>query len=93
MCIFPNPVWIAIDLMNIAILLLLWRLIAIGPYRPQLEKVRQKAEKILDSLTAGIDRLWLKMSGKRLSAKGRLVAMVLLLSVAQLVLCGLARLL
>ena len=91
MCIFPNPVWIAIDLMNIAILLLLWRLIAMGPYRPQLEKIRKKAETILDSLTAGIDRLWFKMSGKRLSAKGWLIAMILLLSAGQLVLCGVAR--
>ncbi len=93
MCIFPNPVWIVIDAMNIAIFLLLWRILAMGPYSPQLQKIRQKAETILNSLTAGIGRLWLKMAGKCLSPKGRLVVMVLLLSAAQLVLCGIARLL
>ena len=93
MCIFPNPVWIMIDAINIAILLLLWRILATGPYSPQLERIRQKAETILDYLTAGIGRLWLRMTGKCLSPKGRLVAMVLLLTAAQLVLCGIARLL
>ena len=82
-----------IDAINIAILLLLWRIIAMGPYSPHLHKIRQKTETILNSLTAGIDRLWFKMSGKHLSPKGRLVVMVLLLSATQLVLCGIARLL
>jgi hypothetical protein len=93
MFIFPNPIWIAIDAANLAILLLLWRLLAMGPYGPQLNHVKKKAEAIVDSLGAGIDRLWFKMSGKHLSAKGRLLAMVLLLSAGQLVLCGIARLL
>jgi K+-transporting ATPase A subunit len=93
MFIIPNPIWIAIDAANIAILLLLWRIVAMGPYGHQLEKIRQKAETILDSLTAAIDRLWFKISGKHLSAKGRLLAMVLLLSAGRFVLCGIMRLL
>ena len=93
MCIFPNPIWIAIDAINIVILLLLWRIISMGQYGPQLEQIRTRAEAFLDSFNAAVSRLWYRVTRKHLSQRGQLVAVMLLLFFGQLVLSGIARLL
>ena len=93
MCILPNPIWIAIDAINIVIFLLLWRIISIGHYNHQLERFRELSEAILDSFNTSIDRLWFRITHGHLSKRGRLVADILLLFFAQLVIYGITGLL
>ena len=88
MCILPNPIWIAIDAINIVIFLLLWRIISMGQYNQQLERFRERAEAFLDYFNTYIDRLWFRIIQGHLSKRGRLVADILLLFFAQLVIYG-----
>jgi len=93
MCIFPNPIWVAINAINIAIFLLLWRIVSTGHYGPKLEKIREGTDALLGSFSAAIGRLWYRATKKHLSQRGQLVAVTLLLILGQLVLCGIAGLL
>lgn len=93
MCIFPNPIWIAIDAINIAIFLLLWRIVSMGHYGPWLERIKEGAEALLGSFSAAVDQLWYRATQKHLSQRGQLVATTFLIIFGQLVLCGIAGLL
>jgi hypothetical protein len=93
MCILPNPIWFAIDVINIVIFLLLWRIISMGHYKHQLERFRQRTKAILDSFNTSIDRLWFRITQGHLSERGRLAADILLLFFVQLVFYGIAGLL
>lgn len=93
MCIFPNPIWIAIDAINIAIFLLLWRIVSMGHYGPWLERIKEGTNALLGSFSAAVGQLWYRATKNRLSQKGQLVAATILLILGQLVLCGIVGLL
>ena len=93
MCIIPNPFWIAIEVINIVIFLLLWRIISMGHYGPQLKRIKERSEDLLEFFNTGIDRLWYRMTQKRLSQRGQLLVGILFLSFGQLLLYRIAGLL
>jgi hypothetical protein len=93
MIIIPNPIWIAIETINIAIFLMLWHIIALGRYSRQLGYIKQKAEFLMDCFCNVVDRLWYRITQKHLSQRGQLVAAALVLIVVQLFLYQIAGLL
>ena len=93
MCILPNPLCIPIEAINIVIFLLLWRIISMGHYGHQLKRIKERLEDLLESFNTGIDRLWYRMTQKRLSQRGQLLVGILLLSFGQLFLYRIAGLL
>ena len=93
MIIIANPVWIVLEAINIAIFLLLWRIILMGHYGTKLERIKGHTEALLDSFCTAVGRLWYGATQRHLSQRGKLVAVLLLLLFVQLVLLGLARLL
>ena len=86
MIIIPNPFWIALEAINITIFLLLWRIISIGRYGPQLEQIKEKAEDLMVCFGSAVDRIWYKITQNHLSQRGRLVLVMLLLMFGQFVL-------
>jgi len=90
MIIIPNPVWIAIEAINITIFLLLWHIISMGHYGPHLERIQEYAEALLDSFSAAVGWLWYRATQKRLSQRGQLVVVMFLLIFGQLILYGMA---
>ncbi len=93
MIIIANPVWLVLEAINITIFLLLWRIILMGHYGTKLERIKEYAESLLDSLCTAVDRLWYRAIKRHLSQSGKLVAVVLLLLFVQIVLYGIARVL
>lgn len=87
MCIRLDPIWIAIDAINIVIFLFLWRIVSMGQYSSWLERIKEGTEALLDSFSNAVGHLWYRITQKRLSQRGQLVAAMLLLFFGQLVLC------
>jgi hypothetical protein len=93
MIIIANPIWIVIEAINIAIFLMLWRVMAMGNYGRQLGNIKQKAEALMICFCNAVDELWFRITQKHLSRRGQLVAATLALICGQLLLCEIAGLL
>ena len=76
--------------LDIAILLLLCRLILMWRSISWLERLNDIGKNLVDALGAYAGRLWYRGTQKPLSEKGQLIVSLLALSIIRLVLCGIA---